>query len=291
MVDVTQLHYVVLGAKDLDAWEKFATAGVGLTVSHRTDDTLYLRCDRWLSRLQIVRSDNEDVLSLGWGGITREEQLDELKAQLEIAGRPFRDVRGDEARARMAIRLIQVSDDDGIVHEVAWGLAADDKTPFNSPQAIDGFNADELGLGHVVLSVGDLERSVQFFKEVLGHKVTSHLFIGPHEAVFMRCNRRHHTVALSVSHRPKKLQHLQIEYTTMDDLGRAMDRAEDIPLEMIATLGKHVSDWVTSFYVRAPSAVTLELAWGGRLVADDEPTEYETFTGSIWGHRKGMENA
>jgi hypothetical protein len=77
----------------------------------------------------------------------------------------------------------------------------------------------------------------------------------------------------------------------MDDLGRAMDRAEDIPLEMIATLGKHVSDWVTSFYVRAPSAVTLELAWGGRLVADDEPTEYETFTGSIWGHRKGMENA
>ncbi|WP_340315828.1 VOC family protein [Rhizorhabdus argentea] len=291
MVNVSQIHYIVLGAKDLDAWEKFATQGIGLGVSERTDKVLHLRCDRWLSRLQIERSDDEDLLAIGWGGLTRESELDVLAEQLKAAGRPFDDVRGDDARARKAIRLIRVRDDDDIVHEIAWGLAVDDKTPFVSTVAVDGFRSNELGLGHVVLSVKDLAASQRFLIDVLGHKVTSHLFIGPHEAVFLRCNPRHHSVALSVSHRPKKLQHLQIEYNSMDDLGRALDRAQDLPLEFVATLGKHVSDWVTSFYVRAPSNITVELAWGARLLADDEPTEYETFTGSVWGHREGMENA
>jgi|GEM_PF-3820278 hypothetical protein len=28
-----------------------------------------------------------------------------------------------------------------------------------------------------------------------------------------------------------------------------------------------------------------------RLLSNDEPTEFETFTGSVWGHLQGMENA
>ena len=291
MVAISQLHYIVLGAKDLDAWQDFATRGIGLGVVERTDTHLHLRSDRWLSRIQVVRSDNEDVHALGWS-VVAEDELDALIARLNADGRPFEDLRGAEIRAlRKAMRVIRFKDDDGIVHEVAWGLEVSDRTPFISPVAVDGFRSQELGLGHVVLSIDDLDRSIRFFKEILGHKVTAHLFIGPHEAVFLRCNARHHSVALSVSHRPKRLQHLQIEYNSMDDLGRAMDRAESLPLEKIATLGKHASDWVTSFYVRAPSGVTIELGYGARLLADDEPTEFETFTGSVWGHLQGMENA
>lgn len=291
MVAISQLHYIVLGARDLAAWEHFATAGVGMAVTERTEDHLYLRCDRWLSRIQIVRSDNEDIHVLGWS-VVEEKELDALIERLNADGRPFEDLRGPAIRAlRKAMRVIRFSDDDGIVQEVAWGLEVSDRTPFVSTLAVDGFRSQEFGLGHVVLSISDLERSVRFFKEILGHKVTAHLFIGPHEAIFLRCNARHHSVALSVSHRPKKLQHLQIEYNSMDDLGRAMDRAESLPLEKVATLGKHASDWVTSFYVRAPSGITVELGYGARILADDEPTEFETFTGSVWGHLQGMENA
>lgn len=77
----------------------------------------------------------------------------------------------------------------------------------------------------------------------------------------------------------------------MDDLGRAMDRSEGLPLEKIATVGKQASDWVTSFYVRAPSDITVELGYRARMLSNDEPTEFETFTGSIWGHLQGMEKA
>jgi 2,3-dihydroxybiphenyl 1,2-dioxygenase len=291
VVAISQLHYIVLGAKSLDAWAHFAVAGIGMEVAERSSTHLHLRCDRWLSRVQIVQSDNEDVHALGWS-VVSESELDDLIERLKADKRKYEDLRGPEIRAlRKAMRVVRFGDDDGIVHEVAWGMEVSDRTPFVSRLAVDGFRTQELGLGHVVLSVDDLERSMRFFKEVMGHKVTSHLFIGPHEAVFLRCNPRHHSVALSVSHRPKRLQHLQIEYNSMDDLGRAMDRAETLPMEKVASLGKHASDWVTSFYVRAPSGITVELGFGARLLSDDEPTEFETFTGSVWGHLQGMENA
>lgn len=291
MVAISQLHYIVLGAKDLDAWEEFALTGIGLGVSERTDTHLHLRSDRWLSRIQIVKSDNEDMHALGWS-VVAESELDELVARLSADGRHFEDLCGPEIRSlRKAMRIIRFSDDDGIVHEVAWGMEVSDRSPFVSTVAVDGFRSQEFGIGHVVLSIDNLERSMRFFKEIMGHKVTSHLFIGPHEAVFMRCNPRHHSVALSVSHRSKRLQHLQIEYNSLDDLGRAMDRAETLPLEKIASVGKHASDWVTSFYIRAPSGITIELGHGARLLSDNEPTEFETFTGSVWGHLQGMENA
>jgi 3,4-dihydroxy-9,10-secoandrosta-1,3,5(10)-triene-9,17-dione 4,5-dioxygenase len=290
MSAVQELRYIVLGARDLDAWERFATQGLGLGTSGREDDVLYLRCDRWVARVIIVRSDQEDVLALGWG-VAEEADLDRFAAKLDSHKIAWRDVRGPEARARRALRLIRLQDGNGITHEIAWGCEANDRTPFRSPIAVDGFRTDELGLGHIVLSIDDLEASARFFRDILGHKVSSHLFVHGFEAIFLRCNPRHHTVALSVSHRPKRLQHLQIEYNSFDDLGRALDRAEELPMPVVATLGKHVSDWVTSFYVRAPSEVTIEIAYGARIMADDAPTEFENFTGSIWGHRQGMENA
>ncbi len=290
MVSVRQLQYVVIGARDLDAWEKFAVQGIGLVTRERTGDTLYLRCDRAFARIIVVKSDNEDVHAVGWG-ISGPGEFDAFRNKLDALGRPYEVVEGAEAMARKALKLLRLRDDDDIVHEIAFGVATDDKTPFVSPLVVDGFCSGELGLGHIVLSIKDLEASKRFFLDVLGQRLTAHLFVHGFEAVFLRCNARHHSVALSVSNRPKKLQHLQIEYNSFDDLGRALDRAEDLPMEMIATLGKHVSDWVTSFYVRAPSGITIELGYGARLLADDEPVEYEDFTGSVWGHRQGMENA
>jgi 2,3-dihydroxybiphenyl 1,2-dioxygenase len=291
MTKVRQLQYIVLGAKDLDAWEAFATAGIGMVTRERTDDTLYLRSDRAFTRVIIVKSENEDVQALGWG-ISGPEDFEAFKAKLAKLGRSFELIEGEEALTRKALKLLRLKDDDGIVHEIAYGIAGDDKTPFISPIVKDGFCSGDLGLGHVVLSIADQDRAEDFMRDVLGMKTSAHLlFPGGFRAVFLRCNARHHTVALSESHRAKKLQHLQIEYNSMDDLGRALDRAEDLPMEIVATLGKHVSDWVTSFYVRAPSDVTVELAYGARLMDEDEPTEYEMFSGSIWVHRKGMENA
>ena len=290
MAHVRQLQYIVLGAKDLDAWESFATKGIGMVLRERTADTLYLRSDRAFSRVIVTKSDDEDVHALGWN-VASEQEFNDFKTKLRDADIAFEEVTGEAAQARKALKILRLRDPDDIVHEIAWGIAIDDKTPFISPIVEKGFCSGDLGLGHSVLSIKDLDASTRFFMDILGLKMTAYLFVHGFEARFLRCNERHHSIAISVSNRPKKLQHLQLEYNDFDDLMRAHDRAEDLPMEFVATLGKHVSDDVTSFYVKAPSSITIELGYGARILEEGAPTEYENFTGSVWGHRKGMENA
>ncbi len=290
MIRVKQLQYIVIGAKDLKGWERFAVNFMGMTVSSHDGSALHLRCDRLVSRVQVVRSEHEDVHAIGWS-VGSEADLNAFAAQLRESKTPYETITGEDAFARKAIKLLRLRDPDGIVHEVAWGVEVNDVLAFKSSAVVDGFASEQYGLGHVVLSIANLEQSRRFFCDVLGHTVTSHLYIHGFQAIFLRCNPRHHSVAISVSGRPGKLQHLQIEYNRFDDLGRAMDRAEDLGIPIVATLGKHVSDWVTSFYVKAPSGVTIEMGFGARILPDDAPTEFENFSGSIWGHRKGMENA
>lgn len=290
MICVKQLQYVVIGAKDLKAWERFAVNFMGMTVSSSDENALHLRCDRVVSRVQVVRSEQEDVHAIGWS-VGSEADLDAFAAQLRAAKIPYETIAGAEAFARRVLKLLRLRDPDGIVHELAWGVEVNDVLAFKSSVVVDGFASEQYGLGHVVLSIANLDQSLRFFRDVLGQTISAHLYIHGFQAIFLRCNRRHHSVAISMSNRPTKLQHLQIEYNRFDDLGRAMDRAEDLRIPVVASLGKHVSDWVTSFYVKAPSNLTVEIGYGARLLPDEAPTEFENFSGSIWGHRKGMENA
>jgi len=79
-------------------------------------------------------------------------------------------------------------------------------------------------IGHVVLKVTDLNRSVEFYSEVLGFKV-SDVYpdnMMPGKMVFMRYNKDHHGVALvgDAKHQSKnnELHHLAFEVDTIDEV-------------------------------------------------------------------------
>jgi 3,4-dihydroxy-9,10-secoandrosta-1,3,5(10)-triene-9,17-dione 4,5-dioxygenase len=262
---------------------------LGLEVFSRDAQRLYLRNDVNVFRICVQRDDAEDLIALGWA-VADERDLDAFSAQLSARGIEVATGTRAEADLRHVLKLIRFRDPNGIINEIVWGVEIKEQRPFRSPVLLDGFVTQDMGFGHVVLSIDKLDDSVAFFRDALGHKVSTVARIAHFEAVFLRCNRRHHSVALSESRRPKRLQHLQIEYKTFDDIGRGLDRVQDQKIPMVATLGRHISDWVTSFYVRSPSGFVVELAYGSRVLPDDARTEFETFSGSLWGHRSGMEN-
>ena len=82
-------------------------------------------------------------------------------------------------------------------------------------------------IGHVVVNVRDVARSVRFYTEVLGFEVSD---IYPHEMVpggmaFLRCNPDHHGIALvgslSAASDNVELNHIAFEVGSLDEVLRA----------------------------------------------------------------------
>ena len=62
----------------------------------------------------------------------------------------------------------------------------------------------------------------------------------------------------------------------------------EIPLS--ATLGQHVNDKMTSFYVQTPSGFDIEYGWNGLVIDPDTWVPTTSLSVSAWGHKWAHEN-
>jgi catechol 2,3-dioxygenase-like lactoylglutathione lyase family enzyme len=129
-------------------------------------------------------------------------------------------------------------------------------------------------LGHVVLNVADLERSVKFYTQVLGFSV-SDVYppeIVPGGMVFLRCNADHHGVALVGSltgpAESFELNHLAFEVATLDEVIRARDhlRKHGVPIDFE---GRRRAGCQIAVEFRDPDGHRLEIYWGVDQVGSD----------------------
>jgi 3,4-dihydroxy-9,10-secoandrosta-1,3,5(10)-triene-9,17-dione 4,5-dioxygenase len=102
---------------------------------------------------------------------------------------------------------------------------------------------------------------------------------------FLGCGPRHHSIAFAAIPAPTGIVHVMLEATTLDDVGRAIDRCARHGAPQVSTLGRHANDLMVSFYLRTPSGFDIEYGTDGLLVDDATWVARETTAHSVWGHR------
>lgn len=145
-------------------------------------------------------------------------------------------------------------------------------------------------IGHVHLKVADLERSLRFYRDVLGFEVTARL---GDSAAFLSAGGYHHHLGLNTWEsrggsppppRATGLYHAAILYPTRAALADALRRltAANIPLEGASDHG--VSE---ALYLRDPDGNGVELCWdrpmedwprtaAGDLAMTTEPLDFQS---------------
>lgn len=246
------------------------------------DGSVYLKMDDRQWRIAVHPSDQRE--GLAYLGLEVEDKLalEASVVELEAAGVAVRVGSEEEARGRAVSGIAYFTDPAGHALELFYGPTQDYN--FHSPCNGQQFVAGHLGIGHMNIFVEDLEANYEFYTRVLGFKLSDYIRMGPDSALkFLRCNERHHSIALIGMGDIRGLQHVMFEMRDIDDVGKTLDRAMAREVTISSTLGRHRNDGMLSFYMRSPSSFDVEIGCGCLLI-DDSWTVNEFCEGDVWGH-------
>jgi 2,3-dihydroxybiphenyl 1,2-dioxygenase len=281
-MSIQALGYLGVGSDKLDDWTQFATNWLGMQAVDRGAGLRAFRMDDRKQRLVIDRSLADGQRYFGWE-VADAAALDALAAKLEAAGVAVTREPAALADQRFVRGLISFADPCGNRLEAFYGAQVADE-PFRPGRHIEGFRTGAQGMGHALLLVPDAEAALAFYRNLLGFRISDYMS-APVNAYFLHVNPRHHSIAL-VQAPVNRMHHLMVELYSLDDVGQAYDLTMQQPERVVATLGRHSNDLMTSFYQRTPSDIYVEYGWGGREVDDAtwQPHAVETLA-SYWGHK------
>lgn len=290
MTSVRRLAYIELEVSDLQAWRKFAqTVLAAQVVDGPGPDTLLLRIDDRSFRIALRQGPRDDIIAIGLEADNR-QGYEEIRAALAKAGYPAANASAAHTAARGVAELMTVTDPTGLALEFSYASMARPQEPFHPPRAHSGFVTGDHGLGHVMVTVPNKAEAQAFYEGVLGFRVSDYVVTNYNgrdaSFVFLRCNGRHHTMAVGELPLPKRLAHFMLQCRDIDDVGRALDRVPASGLKQTRSLGRHINDKMISFYMETPSKVQVEYGHGGVEVHEEQSWAVATYdVTSVWGHK------
>lgn len=280
-MDVRGLGYIGIDVADIDQWKNYADMLGVMAIAEGKG--LRMRIDERPFRVAAHPSESSEGLAFAGWELPDAEALTHAATELEAAGFATRYGSPDELVARRVRGLIHANDPGGFSLELFHGPIYDHEH-FVSPNGVSGFVTGLNGLGHIVLGTPRLAEQVDFYTNVLGFRVSDYWSpTGDTDVVFMRCNQRHHSLALVSAPEPT-LYHFMLEARTLDDVGFTLDRHHESGTAISMGLGKHTNDQMVSFYSQSPSGFEVEFGYGGLLVDDDTWTVTQITKPSFWGH-------
>ncbi len=289
MIDIRGLSYFVSQIENLSQWQRYAEDVLGMQVQPAPGGGLYVKMDERPFRMLIVEGSEARYLASGWE-LASESAFGAALEHLNASGIEHQPGTAAEIEQRGVQALVKVTDPSGNVHELSWGHRSD-CLPFVSPQGVPRFITGDMGLGHTVLPAPNFDATLAFAKDVLGFALSDIFNFRPDPSApairihFLHCqNARHHSLALAEYPVPSGCVHVMVEVDSMTEVGRAHDRLRAHEGRLSATLGQHLNDRMTSFYMKTPSGFDLEYGYGGLQVDWAEHSAFEFTRVSIWGH-------
>lgn len=304
---IKSLGYIGIAAPDPAQWLAFATGIVGAMPARAlpgeswgmpadpanpgpasggrgiaADGSAYLKLDDWQWRVAVHPAPSRRGIAYLGLEVHDRRALEQAVAELEKAGAPAELARDADAASRAVTALARTRDPAGNVLELFFGPTMDFN--FASPQPGTRFVTGDLGFGHVNLFVADMAANFGFYTAVLGFELSDYIRFGGDASVqFLRCNARHHSIALVDVGGVDGLHHVLFELPDVDTVGRTLDRAMRAGSTITSTLGRHRNDNMLSFYMAGPSGFDVEVGCEGLLV-DANWTAREFCEGDVWGH-------
>lgn len=285
-MQVARLGYLGIATNRLDAWRTLATDILGAEIEERTERgarTLALRLDTHPYRYLLIESDDETPPFAGWE-VDDAASFDALAERLHAAGAEPEAAGPAECAARGVAGLLRFRDPDGYPNELYHGAipGAEPALPHG------GFVTGDLGIGHVMRHCAHYPEAVAFYRDVMGLRTSDKIVWDGADATFMRCNPRHHSLALineCLGMASGDTNHIMFEMRALEDVVTAYDRVLARGDPLIMTLGRHSNCRTISFYFVGPSGFGIEIGHGSALVEDEAAwavREYDTT--KIWGH-------
>ncbi len=283
MTMIQEIMEVWVDMPDCESFANFAREVLGFPVTKSPDGKVtYVRPDRYQHRIA-ARTAPKTVLNYIGFDVGGRDQLAEWETKLGAGGIGWRRGSREECAERHVADFIEFKDPDGHPLALSYGFEID-KEPVRYTRDVS-----VLGLGHVLLTVKDTQRSHDFYTGVLGFRLSDWIHIDDHiRLCFLRCNARHHSIAFAPCQPGKspRLQHVMLEVESLDDVMRTYHflRIRKAPIGMGP--GRHPNCQTVHVYVQTPGGFAVEFGWGHRRLdyATYQPIVYPVGTPvDIWG--------
>lgn len=279
---ISSLGYLQLSTTKRAEWAAFASSSLGMQL-HPDEEkkTTRLQFDDRMYRIELVDSATDELSRIGWE-VADGAALASVRDALRASGAEVDECDDKLAEACNVSKLIRTVDPGGYELDIFYGQRRADSA-FVSPTGAE-FVTGTLGMGHIVLTASDYAKQLDFYVNVLGFRISDTMRMGGAQVAFMRCNPRHHSLALIDLPGVRSAHHFMVEVTELGSVGRALDRckAQSVPLMM--DIGQHSNDQMISFYAVTPSGIGVEYGYDGLLVDDSTWSITELAGPSLWGH-------
>jgi catechol 2,3-dioxygenase-like lactoylglutathione lyase family enzyme len=272
VIVLRRIHHVCLRVAELDDAVRRWSIEFGLNERERAGDRAYLACAYEPYSLELVQADAPGADHAGFE-LARTVSLDDAAAHLDALGVEYR--RDDWG--------LHLADPDGFGIELLPWRPEDERWPAvaRASKTLGGFHPRKLG--HVNVLTADMDEMRDFYRDVLGMRVSDRL---GDAGTWLRLAADHHTVAL-VDKGYAHFHHLAFEMTDWGELRVAFDHLAQHGRWLAWGPLRHGLGQNLCGYVRIPEEECFVELYCDmeQLEPDHEPRDWpdDVHSSNVWG--------